>query len=81
MPFTEPRPRREDIPDDIDPSDVLFEMRLFVWEWRYWRDKTNGDLAFLQRFRSALNDGARALAIVIPVLAFTLATLVAFRLI
>jgi hypothetical protein len=81
MPFTEPRPRREDIPDDIDPCDVLFEMRLYIWEWRHWRDKTNGDLVFLQHLRAALNDGIRAIAVIVPVLAFVLATLVALRLI
>lgn len=79
MPFTEPRPRREDVPDNADPSDVLHELRQFAWEWRYWRAEVNGDLGFLRRFRAAVNDSVRALAVVIPVGGFLLALLVALR--
>ena len=69
MPFAEPRPQREDIPDQVDPSDILFELRLFSWEWRRWRAEINGDLAFLSRFRSALNDTVHILAVVVPIIA------------
>ena len=80
MPFaSEPRPQREDIPDQVDPSDILFELRLFSWEWRRWRAEINGDLVFLYRFRSALNDSVRILAIVLPVIAIALAIIVAFQ--
>ena len=74
-PFTEPRPKREDIPDDVDAADVLHELRLMSWEWRYWRSEVNGDIGFLRRFRSALNDGVRVLVITVPVGAFLLAVL------
>jgi hypothetical protein len=46
-----PQPRREDIPDDATPGDVLFEVRQHSWEWTEWRDSVNGDLAFLKRLR------------------------------
>lgn len=81
MPFLEPRPKREDVPDNVDPADILHEMRLFIWEWRYWRSEVNGDLGFLRRFRSALNDSVRFLVLSVPIIAATVATLVALRLI
>ena len=65
----EPRPQREDIPESVDPADILFEVREFSWEWRRWRAEINGDLVFLYRFRSALNDSIRLLAIVLPIVA------------
>ena len=61
--FTEPRPRREDIPDTIDTGDVLFEVRLNRWEDRKWRSEVNGDLGFLRRFRGAVNDTITGLVI------------------
>ena len=79
--FTEPRPKREDIPENADPADVLFELRMLSWEWRYWRSEVNGDLGFLRRFRGAVADAVRATAVIIPVLGFVLAALVAFRII
>lgn len=78
-PFTEPRPKREDIPEEVHPADVLQELRLLAWEWRYWRAEVNGDIGFLRRFRSAINDSVRLLVIGIPVGAFMLAVLTFLR--
>ncbi len=73
------RTKREDIPDDVSPGDVLYELRQFVDEFREWRNEVNGDLGFLSRFRSAINDTIRGTIIIIPVAAFVLALLVAIR--
>lgn len=79
MPYIEPRPKREHIPDDADPADVLYELRQFRYDWSVWRAEVNGDLAFLKRFRAACNDTIHAAAVVIPIGGFILAVLLALR--
>jgi hypothetical protein len=66
------RPRREDIPDDIEPADVLYELRLFWYEFMRYRAEVNGDLAWLRNFRSKMTDLTRVLLIVLPVVVASL---------
>ena len=76
MPFpSEPRPKREDIPAECDPADVLYELRLLGWEWRLWRNEVNGDMSWLRRHRMRATEWGRAALVVLPVIIAALLTL------
>ena len=59
-----PRPRREDIPKDVDTADVLHELRIFRWEMNGWHEE---DHRWLAGFRSKVSDGARVMVVLLPV--------------
>ena len=61
------RPLREDIPDEASPCDILYELRLLAYDFARYRYETNGDLGWLRSFRSKVNDGARILLALVPV--------------
>jgi hypothetical protein len=62
------RPRREDIPEDVKPADILHELRLFRYEFERYREEINGDHAWLTGFRAWVTGITRLVMVVIPVL-------------
>jgi len=71
------RPHREDIPEDVQPADVLYEVRLLWYELSKFRAEVNGNLTWLQSFRSKVRSASRFLLVVTPAL---LAAAIAFYL-
>jgi hypothetical protein len=61
------RPRREDIPDDVDPADVLYELRLFWWEFMQYRAEANGDLTWLKIFRARASEVGKVGLLLLPI--------------
>lgn len=64
-----PQPRREDIPDDASPGDVLFELRLLAHSFDEWRKGAEPGIRFAAKLRTMTRDGVRALVILVPIAA------------
>jgi len=72
------RPLREDIPPDVDPCDVLYEVRLndarlnerldrFEHAFMDYRASINGDHAWLRLWRVRMSELGRVLLVIVPV--------------
>lgn len=61
------RPRREDIPDDTTPADVLLELRQLAYDFESFLEDRTSDLIWLRQFRAKVGDVWRLTLVTIPV--------------
>lgn len=62
-------PRREDIPENVDGGDILYELRQFEYKFDRWAHQHGPALAFADKLRSVWADAVFVMRLVsIPVL-------------